>query len=395
MPFIPEIKAQGLLSFAPDSESIKLSNLNVLIGPNGSGKSNFIELFEVIKSASNDLAAAIRTGGGAGEWLWKGRPSARSADLDLQVKFGKMPKALRYFISFGSIAERLEVLDERIEELKPRQKTDKDVYFYYRLQGGHPVINVRSGSNGKIVQRKLNRELLDIQQSVLSQRRDPEAYPEITGIAREFSRIFTFREWRFGRGAELRQPQRADHPNEILLPDALNLGLILNQIEHSDLSGRLNDLLRRFLPRFRYISTRVQSGTVQIFLHEEGLTTPIAATRLSDGTIRFIALLVMLLRPELASVICIEEPELGLHPDALHILAELIKEASRTTQVIVTTHSETLLSEFSEQSEDVLVCENLNGHTFINRLDPEKLAYWLDKYSLGDVWKSGELGGKL
>jgi predicted ATPase len=239
----------------------------------------------------------------------------------------------------------------------------------------------------------LNRDSLDPQQSVLSQRKDPDLYPEGTAIGRAFGRIQTFRDWSFGRYTLLRQPQPADLPNDILLPDARNLGLILNSIENSDEGLRLNESIKRFLPRFRRFSISVQAGTVQILLHEDGLRSPIPATRLSDGTIRFIAILTILLRPALAPLICLDEPELGLHPDALTIIAELLVDAARHTQIVVTTHSDALVSALTEHAESVVVSENLAGSTRLRRLDSQKLQYWLKKYRLGEIWRIGELGG--
>jgi predicted ATPase len=114
---------------------------------------------------------------------------------------------------------------------------------------------------------------------------------------------------------------------------------------------------------------------------------------LSDGTIRFIALLAILLQPEPAPLICLEEPELGLHPDAIALTAELLTEASRRTQLVVTTQSDVLVSALTEQTESVLVCEFSAPGTTLHRLDAEKLRFWLEKYRLGEVWRMGELGG--
>jgi predicted ATPase len=130
-----------------------------------------------------------------------------------------------------------------------------------------------------------------------------------------------------------------------------------------------------------------------MYLHEEGLSTPIPATRLSDGTLRFLALLAILLNPESATLICIEEPELGLHPDAMALLAELMVDASKKTQLIVTTHSDTLVSELTEEAESVLVCDYLENGTTLQRLESEKLKLWLEKYRLGEIWRLGKLGG--
>ena len=239
----------------------------------------------------------------------------------------------------------------------------------------------------------LSTQGFDRRQSVLSQRKDPDLYPEVTAVATWFASILTFREWGFGRYAPLRQPQPADLPNDAVLPDARNLGLILNAIEHSDAWPRLNAALSRFLPRFKRLTTLVQGGTIQIFLHEDGLRSPIPATRLSDGTIRFIALLAILLRPGVAPLTCLEEPELGLHPDALTLIAELLVEAAQETQIIVTTQSDVLVSALSEHAESVVVCDNLGGASRFRRLESDKLRFWMDKYKLGEIWRIGELGG--
>ena len=229
---------------------------------------------------------------------------------------------------------------------------------------------------------------------MLSQRKDPVSLPELTELGKQFARIQSFREWGFGRYSQLRQPQPADLPSDILLPDARNLGLVLNQLEHSGAWAEFNTYLSRFLPRFQRFSTLIAGGTVQFYLHENRLNKPIPATRLSDGTIRFMAILAQLLSPTPPPLICMEEPELGLHPDAIALLAGLLQEASTRTQLIVTTHSDALVSALTEYADSVLVCEYRNGTVF-QRVDSSKLRFWLDKYRLGEIWRIGEIGGNL
>ena len=275
--------------------------------------------------------------------------------------------------------------------------------FYYRFAGGHPALRARPPSlKTDELMKKANLtwvQLLTLRpgtwatdESILSQRKDPDLYPELTWCANQFSRIQSFRDWSFGRYTTLRQPQPADLPGDVLLPDARNLGLILNQLEHSDASSELSAMLHRFLPRFRRVSTLIQGGQVQIFLHEEGLNSPIPATRVSDGTMRFLAITASLLMPTPPPLICLEEPELGLHPDALLLVAELLVAASARTQLIVTTHSDALVSALTDHVESVLVCEYRDG-TELTRLDAKRLQHWLDRYRLGDLWRMGELGG--
>jgi predicted ATPase len=332
----------------------------VLIGPNGSGKSNLIEAIELLHAMPSAFANAIRDGGGPHEWLWKGEGANGSASIEALVN-GLAPfPNLRYLLSFTASGQRTEVTDEVIEEIEKRRPSERDVFFYYRFQRGRPVINVREGTDrhagGDRKARHLQRESLVPDESVLSQRKEPDLYPELTWIGQQFARIQMFREWGFGRYVPLRQPQRADLPVDALLPDSRNLGLILNQLEHTDAGPEFNRLLSRFLPRYQRFSTLIQGGTVQFYLHEQGLRAPVPATRLSDGTIRFMAMLALILSPVPPPLICMEEPELGLHPDALALLANLMVEASTRTQLIVTTHSDVLVSALTEQADSILGC---------------------------------------
>jgi len=106
------------------------------------------------------------------------------------------------------------------------------------------------------------------------------------------------------------------------------------------------------------------------------------------------AILAQLLAPTPPPLICMEEPELGLHPDALALLATLLQEASSRTQIVVTTHSDALISALTEVADSVLVSEYRNG-TVMQRVESEKLKFWLEKYKLGEIWRIGEIGGNL
>jgi len=392
MAFLTSLRLDGLLSFAPGSEAIPLTPLNVLIGPNGSGKSNLIEAIELVRATPTAFASAIRDGGGAREWLWKGDGGNGSATIEALIAGTAPVPDLRYRLAFTSAGQRTELTDEVLEEARKRRANAQDVFFYYRFQSGRPAINVRAVGKDGWTPRHLERQSLVPDESVLSQRKDPDLYPELTWVGQQFGRVQTFREWSFGRYAALRQPQPADLPTNELAPDSRNLGLILNQLEHSSAGPELNRLLQRFLPRYQRFSTLIQGGTVQFFLHESGLNAPVPATRLSDGTIRFLAMLALLLAPSPPPLVCIEEPELGLHPDALLQLGEVLVQASARMQLIVTTHSDTLVSALTEQADSVLVCEHI-GQTQVRRVEADKLRHWLDKYRLGEIWRLGKLGG--
>ena len=411
MQFIQRLRMGGLLSFPPDMDFFELQPLNVLIGPNASGKTNFIEVLELLRATPTNFAAAIQDGGGAQEWAWKGDYVGQMIEevmkgRDPEDALNSYPKAptievetspdwkiglpLKYRLSFTTIGSRVNIIAEVIEKVNTRQGVKP--YFYYTFQQGHPAINIRVRTPGRRAEnRTLQWDDISLDQSVFAQRKDRDLYPELYWLGRWFQSIQTFREWTFGRYSALRQPQRADLPEQWLLPDLSNLALVINHIEHK--SGPVfNEHLKRFFPRFERMSIPISGGTVQFYLHESGLRTPIHATRLSDGTLRFIALLATLLSPSPPPLVCIEEPELGLHPDAVALLADLLVEASQRMQLVITTHSDALVSALTNQPAAIVACERLGAGTVLRRLDPEKLASWLDDYRLGDLWRMGELG---
>lgn len=397
---IQSIRLQNFLSFGPDAGEIELKALNVLIGPNASGKSNLIEAVGFLRASPIDLTSPIRDGGGVAEWLWKGSQRTATAEVNALVYYPEGIMPLRHKISFTMVGQRFELVDEAVENERPESFGLKDVRFYYRYFNGHPVISVYSDRASEAgwrsrSERKLRREDLALDQSVLSQRKDPDQYPEITYLGNQYSKIKLYREWNLGRYTLPRLPQKADLPDDFLLEDISNLGLVLNNLEHQPgVRNLLLQKLKQFHESFTDISTKIHGGTVQIFLHEDELYQPVPATRLSDGTLRYLSLLAILCHPSPPPLVCIEEPELGLHPDILPTVAELLMEASHRMQLIVTTQSDILVDALTETPEAILVCEKHAGSTTMERLKKEELAKWLEKYALGELWRMGEIGGK-
>ena len=400
--FIRTIQLTNFLSYGDSGEETRLESLNVLIGPNSSGKSNLIEAIGLLRATPRDLTAPIREGGGISDWLWKGSQGTPAAEINVTVHHpepkGKMP--LRYKLSFTMVGQRMELVDEAIENKDPTSERETRPYFFYRYERGHPVLNVRTVSSEPAgtaegrSKRSLRREDLDLEQSVLSQRKDPDQYPEITYLGNHFSKMRLYREWNLGRYTPPRLPQKADLPEDFLLEDASNLGLVLNDLQHRPGAKQIMlEKLRVFYSAIEDVTTRIHGGTVQIFIHEKGLKQPVPATRLSDGTLRYLCLLALLCHPTPPPLLCVEEPELGLHPDVLPTIAELLIDASQRTQLIVTTHSDVLVSALSDVPESILVCERDDTGSRLRRLDKEALKQWLEKYSLGDLWLMGEIGG--
>ncbi|MEQ8962389.1 MAG: AAA family ATPase, partial [Coleofasciculus sp. C2-GNP5-27] len=311
--FIRTMRLQNLLSYGDEDEEIELQPLNVLIGANTSGKSNLIEAIGLLKATPTDLTAPIRKGGGVSDLLWKGQKEITTAKIEVTIDYPEGLMPLRYRMGLSVVGQKLELVDEAVENERS-YPGEADIYFYYRYQQGRPVLNIKTAVEGQRSQRSLHRDNLILDQSVLSQRKDPDQYPELTYLGNQFSQISLYRDWHIGRNSEPRLPQKADLPEHPLLEDGSNLGLVLNNLQYQVGSRKIIEKLKTFYQEAEELSVKIYGGTVQIFIREEGLIQPIPATRLSDGTLRYLFLLALLLDPTPPPLICIEEPEIGLHP---------------------------------------------------------------------------------
>ena len=387
--FLRTIKLRNILSFGPDTPELELQSLNVLIGANGAGKSNLIEAIGLLQSAPTNLLDPIRAGGGISEWLWKASDSP-VAEIDVTASFpqGQMP--LRHILKFTVVGQRTELVDEAVENEQPDPGNPPVRHFYYSNVNGQPFLSWRKDGE----RRPLRPGDLARDQSILSQRKDPDQYPEVTYLGSEYAKIKLFREWNFGRNTQPRQPVLTDLATDSLSEDAANLALVLNDLDsRSGLKPSLVEQLKEADESIAGYSTKVLGTRIELSLHYLGLTAPVPATRLSDGTLRYLCLLAVLCHPEPPPLVCLEEPELGLHPDLIGKLADLLIDASHRMQLIVTTHSDILVDGLTKVPEAVVVCEKHGGSTTMTRRTSGDLAIWLKDYGLGQLWLRGEIGG--
>jgi len=421
---LSKLRVENLLSFGVQGVEVELGPLNVLIGPNGSGKSNLIEVIGLLNNTPEDLAEPFRETGGIDEWIWKGGASNPTAAIEVTayvppvIKQGRRESSqhrtsrydpmadllpprrrsrdsrppslpLCYRLAFRASHYQLEIVDERIQvdlaPATPLRPSSRQVLFAF--ENGRPMLNV----SGKW--QVLRPEEINPQKSVLSQRKDPQQYPELTALGRLFGSFHFYRDWEFGIDARARAASPADAPVDFLEENVRNLALILNQLStRSDTEADLLKHLKTFYADAESLKTTVLGGRVEIRLQEKGKFS-VSAARLSDGTLRWMALLTILLHPSPPPLVCLEEPELGLHPDVIRPLAKLLVQASKRMQLVVTTHSDALVDELTDTPEAVIVCEKEAGSTTLTRLKKKELSQWLKKYSLGDLWHKGQIGG--
>jgi len=216
----------------------------------------------------------------------------------------------------------------------------------------------------------------------------------ITNLGDHFGQIRVFREFKTGACSGARNGIATTVPKDFLSGDGDNLALVLNELDFRGGLDRIRNYLRRFCDRFEDVKIRVGAGIAQVFLRETGLVDLLPAALVSDGTLKFLCLLAVLFHPSPPPLICIEELELGMHPDSMRLIAEALVEASEHVQLVVTTHSEDLIDALSDRPDALLVCErDFDNGTQFKRLSAAELDEWLEHYSLGQLWRKGEIGG--
>jgi predicted ATPase len=392
LPLIHSVHLSNILSFGNTSQPFSLFNLNVLIGTNGSGKSNFIDTISLLRATASDIQTLISKGGGINEWTWK---NASEYSIMISLKLNHPNLSILHNIALGKKDGRVNV-DLEIIHVSNGVLVEQEfeIYLNYsKSEERKTTIRAFEITDDTYKISPINKITgISSENSVLSQIRDPAKYSYLAYLTDTYKQIKIYREWTFGRNTIFRQPQRADLPNNWLEEDFSNLGLFLSKLKRNPQAKRaILEGLNSLYEGITDFDLLIEGGTVQVFFTEGEFTIP--ATRLSDGTLRYLCLLAILNDPTPPPLVCIEEPELGLHPDVLPKLAELLKDASKRMQLIVTTHSDILIDALSDVPESVVVCEKHKGQTTMKRLNAAELSVWLEKYRLGQLWLRGEIGG--
>lgn len=384
---LSSITLQNVLSFGSEEATVDFEPLNVLIGPNTSGKSNLIDVLGFLRTLPHELSQVFREGKGLSDWLWKG--AERGNFFLIRSKWDRGPQqSIFHGFALGRKDDKLQVFREWISKQDQLESRLLFLAGESDLIIDRDIVIFRGFENLEVPRIYRNDE------SILAQRRDIDRFPEAAYIGDCFSRIRLYRQWYFGRKSRVRELQLSDLSNGFLNEDALNLNVVLKRLmQTEEVKNSINESLKILSPDMECVEIRDIGDFTELNVRESGGRL-ISAHRLSDGTLRFLALLAILCDPNSSEVVCIEEPEIGLHPDIIPTIAKLLIEASQRTQLIVTTHSADLVSALWEFPESVVVCERgFEGETQLKRLDPKRLEKWLERYSLGELWLNGEIGG--
>ena len=341
---------------------IKLKKVNVLIGSNGSGKSNFISAFSLLQNIlAKDMQFYVAQSG-INSLFYNGRKFTDS--IEIKVYFG--------LNAYGF--ELMPTDDNRL--------IFRNEYFEYHGNWNHKSIVAIGNSES-------------MWESGASNNIDNYVIPI---LRKQNWRVYHFHDT--GRNAKVKQEHNISN-SQVLLFDAANLAAFLYRLKNN-FKRHYDEIVRTIRIIAPYFSDFVlepqEWNKEQIILkwQQKGCEDVFNASQLSDGTLRFICLTTLLLQPhELQpATIIVDEPELGLHPYAITIFAEMVRQLSDEKQIIISTQSVDLLNEFDV--EDVIVVDRSENGSEFRRLTEEELEVWLEQdYALGDLWKKNLLGGRL
>ena len=358
---LDHIRVEGFKSIR--NLDLGLNSLNVLIGANGAGKSNFLSLFRLLNQmVEGRLEWAVGEAGGDDALLYFGQKN--TSEIKIELDFG----VNSYKCILVPSAKDTLIFKEEVCFFKGQGHTQP---FTERLRSGHSESQLAANAHLREVVRHVFNIMKDWQVYHFHDTSDSAKVKKTGDI----------------------------NDNEELRPDAANLAAFLYRLreKHPAQYKAIVETIGMAAPFFEDFTlrpSRLNEEKIQLEWREKNSDAYFNARSLSDGTLRFMCLATLLLQPTalLPSTVLIDEPELGLHPYAISLLASMLQSAATKTQVIVSTQSVPLVNQFTP--EDLIVVDREEGQSVFRRLDEQEIAGWMEEYGLGDLWEKNVIGGR-
>lgn len=391
---ILKLEIEGFRSFK--SQTWTPGDLNVLIGPNGGGKSNLLRALELLKhAAAGGMRRYVQREGGLQSLVWDGQsrqirlllettptrsaPGVRTERLEFEFTLNRVARDITYWLT-EKLVSHLTRSDSQPGELA-RVLLDRNPDATRVIEDAQKGVRTI--------------DMISEEETFLSQAAGPiPANREIAAFGSELANWAFYLSFDTSPASSIRGPVVARYDKRVEA-DGQNLVCVLHTLysEHRSFKDDLNRAMQAaFGGDFEeLVFPPAADQRIQMRIRWKSLKREQSTADLSDGTLRFLYLLAILANPEPAPLIAIDEPETGLHPSMLPIVAEYAVEASRHSQVILTTHSPEFLNGFRDTPPTTTVVEWHDGESQLKQLSGESLSYWLKQYSLGELYRSNQL----
>lgn len=393
---IRSIRFSNFFSLA--EQEIKLTGMNALVGINGAGKSNVIKALKVLKAVITDGEITdlfINQWGGFDAVRYMGNTDFENSiqieyefDPDVLGQYGyHFQEPVYYRIRFHKVASSQNFYI--CESFHTKTHKGKPNYRYLQMDKGKGF--VREGRSND--QETVSYELDNASESILSQLVDKDRYYQIYTLREAIKDIAIYTNFDTTAKSAIRKPVQPGYTNR-LLPDGSNLPQVLNSIKVNDKYSyeRITNTLTLVNPNFRGLDFNFLGTSIELLLDEKVLNRAVHVTHISDGTLRYLCLLAIIFNPRRGRLVCIDEPEVGLHPDMISELMQAISVSADGTQYILSTHSDHILNQLSVV--DVVVLEkDENNQTQVKVFRDDDYVEWAAQYSTGTLWRNGDLGG--
>ena len=362
---------------------LPMKKLTVLIGANGSGKTSFLDIFSILSaSARGDLQNTLQLKGGLNDILTRGKAKELEISVEMDISY---QNPLQYNLILSPQRFSYMIKEESLTQ-QPQKKTDQP-FFYIESYG----LDIKYFSQEE---RKLLRPNWEQNPLETSLSQVPKMYREPENLRKSLAACTYYAALDVSEKSPIRLPQTM---RPAVLPGKNGESLIscLYNLRETDRDrfGWLEEILSAAFPDFERLNfPPVAAGTLSMTWSDRHFSEPIYIHELSEGTLRFLWLATLLQSQNLTTITLIDEPEISLHPELLKHLVDLMREASKRTQLIVATHSDRLIRFL--KPEEILICDLEEGQAKMTWADTLNLEKWLEDYSLDQLWAMNILGGR-
>lgn len=395
---IKHIKLTNFLSFECEAFPIDKS-LNILVGINGSGKSNFLKALRFLKEGVAGVGLkkyVIDMLGGFDNIYFKNdRGNLEYIEIEYTFDSDKIREFGFRFVDDIIYSIQLHKTPSLGNYYVKECIKNRKGFIYLDFENGTGVLNELEDSESLSKKTKLVRynDFIDSTELALSKVYDTDRYFALSTIRKAINDIIVYDYFDTTPKSPIRKPMLPTSEKR-LLPDGTNLPQILNtiKINHKSSYSRIATMLNEVNSKFKGFDFNFIGGNIELMLEEDYINSSIHVSSISDGTLRYLCLLSILFNPERGGIICIDEPEVGLHPDMISNIGNAIIEASEKSTIIISTHSENLLNNF--EIEEIRVFEkDEHNSSKVFVYDKSDFNGWYKEYTLGKMWRQGDLGG--